>query len=434
MRLKRTGRWWLLVSLALLLVLSGLALRSGHLIALALPLLIVLAAGIYQGLDTRQLRLEVHRSLSRSQLPAGQPASVGLEVLNTGTDLDSVRLRDLTPLGLTVTSGETEHRGALAQTQRCRWEYTVQAERGLFEFGALRVQVQDWLGLTQLELDLPAPGRLAVLPRSVVLDPIAIRPRRTRVYAGTVKARESGAGIEFFGTREYQPGDELRWINWKASARYQALGQAKLISNAFEQERASDVGIVLDARQASYLRDGQGLFEAAIVAAASVASSLLESGNRVALLIYGDFLSWTMPGYGARQQQKILQALTAARPGKSAVFAELDNLPVRLFPAGSQIVILSPLLPDDPPFIEHLRARGYQVLLISPDPISFELPRLELRLPEVQLALRIARLEREATLTRLRRAGVRVANWEIERPLRAALRTALARRWTRWAK
>jgi len=400
-----------------------------------LPLLIVLAAGIYGGLDARPLHLEVSRQLSRSQLSAGQQVTVRLEVLNTGTDLDFVRLRDLTPPGLRVTSGKREHRATLAQAQRCRWEYTVQARRGLFEFGGLRVQVQDWLGLTQLELDLPAPGRLAVLPESVVLDPIAIRPRRTRVYAGTVKARESGSGIEFFGTREYQPGDELRWVNWKASARYQASGQAKLISNAFEQERAADVGIVLDARQASYPRDGQGrLFEAAIVAAASVAGSLLKSGNRVALLIYGDFLSWTMPGYGERQQQKVLQALTAAHLGKSAVFAELDNLPVRLFPTGSQIVVLSPLLPDDLPFVEHLRARGYQVLLISPDPISFELPRLELRRPEVQLALRIARLEREAMLIQLRRAGMRVANWEIERPLRAALRLALARRWTRWAK
>lgn len=433
MSIKRTGGWRLLMGLALALIILGLALRQGRLIALALPFLIMLGAGIYASPNPRHLRLSARRMLSREQARGGEEISVALEIVNRGPDLDQVKFIDRVPSGLMIVGGEPSHSGPLVAGESLRWEYAVSSDRGLFEFSGLYVVASDWLGLSRLELALPAPGRVAVLPDYEELERLAIQPRRTRIYAGAVKARESGSGVEFFGTREYQPSDELRWINWKASARREASAQPQLISNAFEQERAADVGIILDARQMSYVQNGdRALFEAAIKATASLARLLLRLGNRVALLPYGDFLAWTVPGYGKRQEQKLLEALTAVRLGKSAVFAELDNLPVRLFPSGSQIVIVSPLLPEDVPFIRHLRARGYQVLLVSPDPITFELARLDRHPAAVQLAARIARLEREAILTQLRQSGVQVVDWDIELPLRAALRVALGRRWARW--
>jgi len=62
-----------------------------------------------------------------------------------------------------------------------------------------------------------------------------------------------------------------------------------------------------------------------------------------------------------------------------------------------------------------LRAREYQVMLISPDPISFELAYLPKR-PEVALAGRIARLERIMVLQKLKRAGVQVWEWMWRNP------------------
>ncbi|OGF53231.1 MAG: hypothetical protein A2Z21_09695 [Candidatus Fraserbacteria bacterium RBG_16_55_9] len=433
MTMKRTNGWRLVMGLALALIILGLALRQGTFIALALPFLITLAVGIYTSPNPQNVRLNAQRWLSREQAQGSEEISVTLAVLNAGERLDQVQLVDRAPSGLKLVRGEPYRSGPLAAGETLRWEYTASAERGLFTFSNVHASVTDWLGLTCLELDLPALGRLAVLPGYEKLEEISIRPRRTRVYAGTVKARESGAGVEFFGTRQYQPGDELRWINWKASARREASAQAQLITNAFEQERAADVGIVLDARQASYVQDGdRALFEAAVRAAASLARLLLRLGNRVALLTYGDFLAWAVPGYGKLQEQKILESLTPVSLGNSAVFAELDNLPVRLFPRGSQIVIVSPLLEEDVPFLKHLRAQGYQVLLISPDPINYEMKRLDRRVAAVELAERIARLERETVLTQLRRAGIQVVDWDIEHPLRAALQGALGRRWARW--
>ena len=120
------------------------------------------------------------------------------------------------------------------------------------------------------------------------------------------------------------------------------------------------------------------LFEHSVLAAGSLADALLQQGNRVGLLVYSQYLHWTLPGYGKLQRERILQALAGAAPGASQIFDGLQYLPTRLFPAESQIVLVSPLVEDDYLTLVQLRARGYQVMVVSPDPVGFEarlLPR-----------------------------------------------------------
>ena len=141
---------------------------------------------------------------------------------------------------------------------------------------------------------------------------------------------------------------------------------------------------------------------------------VLRQGNRVGLLIYGHAIEWTFPGYGKIQREKVLRALAQARTGDRAALASLADIPTRLFPARSQIILISPLQPGDAMPILHMRAHGYEVLVISPDPVAFEANVFG---PRAALAVRIARIERQALLQRLYLAGVRVVNWNVETPL-----------------
>ena len=78
----------------------------------------------------------------------------------------------------------------------------------------------------------------------------------------------------------------------------------------------ADVGIVLDGRERSNLfAGGRSLFEHSVVASAALADAFLTQGNRVGLLIYSQYLQWTVPGYGKLQRERILQALSGAAPG-----------------------------------------------------------------------------------------------------------------------
>jgi uncharacterized protein (DUF58 family) len=78
------------------------------------------------------------------------------------------------------------------------------------------------------------------------------------------------------------------------------------------------------------------------------------------------------PGYGRIHKDRILKALAKANPGKNYALDNLALLPTRFFPAKSQIVVISPLSPQDIPVYIQMRARGYAVIVVSPDPVAFE--------------------------------------------------------------
>jgi uncharacterized protein (DUF58 family) len=232
-----------------------------------------------------------------------------------------------------------------------------------------------------------------------------------------------GPGVEFFGVREYQTGDSPRWINWRASAHHSTA----LFSNEFEQERVADVGIVLDGRiRTNLFGNGQSLFEHSVTATAALADAFLAQGNRVSLLQYGQFLQWTLPGYGKLQRERILQALAHAETGGSQIFSDLSYIPTQMFPAHSQVVLVSPLHEDDLDMLIQLRARGYQVLVISPDPVAFELSGLPMD-KNSALAARIVRMERDLLLQRLQRAGIQLLNWDVSKPFDKVVQGHLGR-------
>ena len=73
-----------------------------------------------------------------------------------------------------------------------------------------------------------------------------------------------------------------------------------------------------------------------------------------------------------------------------------------------------------------LRARGYQLLVISPDPISFEQRGLDEQ-PETATATRLAQIERALLLQRCRRSGVTVIDWPADLPFQQIAEAALSR-------
>jgi len=404
------------------LVFLGLALLRGGPIALAIPLLVYLGAGLLLGPPGRA-SLRVTRTLGADRVRPGEPVSVTLTVENPGADLEEVTIRDRVPPGLKVVEGETSALGPLPSGGKLVLEYTLKGPRGSYRFGGAEITVGDPFRIRPRTEVWEAPRQLFVLPEARALRRVEIRPRQTRLHAGLIPARRGGPGAEFYGVREYQPGDPLRSLNAWAVAR----DPETLYITEFEQERSADVGLIVDARRRADARVGSAsLFEHSVEAAAALADAFLQGGHRVGLLVYGGHLDWTFPGTGRVQREKILRTLARARLGESLVFEGFDYLPTRLFPARSQIVLVSPLLPGDETRLIALRARGYAVLIVSPDPVSFEargFPDDE----TTRLAVRIARVERTLLLRRLQRAGIVVVDWDVEVPFVRAVQATLAR-------
>jgi uncharacterized protein (DUF58 family) len=268
---------------------------------------------------------------------------------------------------------------------------------------------------------LTTDGELFILPPTLRLRRVAIRPRRTRVYSGVIPARQGGTGVEFFGVRDYQTGDSPRRINWHATARH----QQGIYSNEFEQERVVDVGIVLDGRRPTNVFGQRSIFEHSVLAAAALTDAFLNTGNRVGMLFYGKQSVWILPGYGKYQSERILHDLSRCREGDSMAFTSLF-VPGHLFPPHSQLVLISPLATADFNFLAELRMRGYHLLVISPNPVLFEYEVLP-RNTETLLAKRIVQMQRTVLIQRLRGLGVRVVDWDVSQPFEQVARRDLER-------
>jgi len=394
------------IGLYLFLVVGFFAL-NGDLVALAIPLAVYLLAALLQSPD--ELKLQVVRTLSTACVSQDMPVDVTVAIQNSGGHLAEILVSDTLPEGLTLVEGDLRVAGRLAPGEVLTLRYTVKGQRGSYEFNAIQIVATEPLGLFRRRARVAAPEVLLVLPEVLRLRRVPIRPLQTRGYAGPIPARVGGAGVDFYGVREYQPGDPQRWINWRISARH----PRSLFTNEFEQERVADVGVILDARRRSDFHvNGESLFEHSVRAAAALAGVFLNDGDRVTMLIYGRGLEWTFPGYGKVQREQILRILARAKTGDSLVFESLDYLPTRLFAAKSQLVLVSPLCEEDPQMLTRLRARGYQVLVVSPNPIRFEARTLGDRDLD-KLAVRIASLERVLLLRKLRNAGIPVVDWDV---------------------
>jgi len=403
------------------LILFGLLTLRGDILALSIPMVIYLLIGLVRA--PQKIGLTVERKLSVERTGADMPVKVTLTITNTGDVLEDILITDKLSPRLKILDGSARHLLHLAKGQTIILTYTVSGPRGYYPFPGIRVEVRDHFGLVNREETVSTPGQLFVLPSVLRLKNIVIRTRKTRVYSGSIPARVGGPGVEFFGLREYQAGDSPRWINWRASARH----TFNMYSNEFEQERVADVGIILDGRQKTNIFDkDHSLFEHSVLAAAALADVLLSQGNRVGLLNYGRLLHWTFPGYGKIQRERILQALAQAQVGSSTVFSELEYIPARLFPTHSQIILVSPMNADDVNVLVQLRARGYQVMVISPDPVAFELSYLPQN-ESVHLAARLQRMERKLLIQKLQRAGIQVLDWDISQPFDQVAKRRLGR-------
>lgn len=426
---------WLLLAAVFFLALAGLATQRGDLAALALPLLAYLGVAVWfappgnapvsaeSPQETQpQAPLLARRVIERAHIRLGQLVDTQVQVTNLGSRMEEARLAAPLPAGIQVASGRQSALLTLDPGEGAHLDASLRARRGEFTFRSLHVEISETFGLFSGSFEIPLPGELGVEPEGEALRSFVLRPPQTRGFAGPVPARTGGRGTDFFTVRQYQPGDALRQVNWRASNR----SAQSLYTNVFEQQRITDVGIILDAREPADLRGPQGsLFEHSVRAAVSLTAPILQAGNRLGLLVYGPGMESVFPGYGKVQQRRILRALSRAGAGHNFALESLEHLPTRFFPAGSQIILISPLMPEDPPQVARLCTLGYGVMVISPDSLAFELAPQAVDPHDP--ALRLARVERHIQLQRLQRAGVVVIDWDVSQPLAPLFYTALRR-------
>jgi uncharacterized protein (DUF58 family) len=401
---------------------GGLVLGRVELVAVAAPFVLAAVAApalvrkpevaVETTLD-RERALESEQVLATITLTATAGAERADVLLELPPQLVSERSN---PRAVTLEPGKPR---TLELPLRCaRW--------GAFVLDPPLVRVRDRLGFYAWEARRGGRNALRVYPHVETLHAL-LPPLETQVFVGNQVSRTKGDGIEFADIREWQRGDRLRRINWRASAR-----RRELWVNDQHPERNTDVVLFLDSFTDVPMGE-RGTLDLTVRAATSLAHRYLQRKDRVGIVSFGGFLSWLLPGSGTRQLYRIVDSLLQMNIVLSFAARGVDVLPPRSLPPKALVIALTPLLDSRATAaILDLRARGFDLVVIEVSPVPFvEAGDDQLE----QLSYRLWRLSREALRMRYERAGVPVVEWRDGEPLNVPLEEVAAfRRFARPAR
>ena len=187
--------------------------------------------------------------------------------------------------------------------------------------------------------------------------------------ARTVR-RRAGVGLQHLDHRDYVPGDDVRHIDWRLTARRQ-----RPILRQFEAETSGDWFLLLDA-SSSMVAAGAARWQGAVRATAAMAFALLELGNRVALVAFADAVVAECPiGRGASHFPTIARTLRGLHPAPRGARSNLAACARRIRGTASGFVISDFLGPADlRPGLAALRERCVRLhALLVEDPRELRL-------------------------------------------------------------
>lgn len=401
-------------------LLGALVAGRPELAVLAAPFAVTLALGLRgdpgPGIDVRF-------AIDRQRAIEGDEVEAEIE-LGSLLPVERLELVLIVPRGLEVVSGKNqialrlgwEDVRTLTLSLRCvRW--------GNYQLGDIRVRGRDRLGLATWEQQFRQPQALRVYPKPETLRQL-VPPASTQPTTGNQVARVKGEGLEFADLRAFSPGDRVRSINWRASARH-TIASGELIVNERHPERNADVILFLDTFAEARTGTASTL-DLAVRASATLATRYLERRDRVGLVSFGGMLRWLVPGMGVTQRYRIIDALLESEVVFNYAWKDVSIVPARMLPSQALVLAVSPLIDDrSVTALLDLRARGHDLAVIEVSPVPFAEPGDS---EADQLAYRLWLLHREELRSRYQALGVAVASWREDLPLDAPLEEVRAYR------
>ncbi|QNK50018.1 DUF58 domain-containing protein [Brevibacterium sp. PAMC23299] len=203
--------------------------------------------------------------------------------------------------------------------------YTLEnLQRGEHSFQSIRFWIGDFIGLVEKEAIYSLPLKITVFPRYHELAYSDLdRVFNQGAVVSTKKTQREHSVVS--GVREYQPGDQLSWINWKATAR-----TSEIMTKEFEVQKNRDVFIMLDEKPSD-------LFEESIEMAASLAHAMLKKGMEVGYVSRGSRLIIPATA-GNKQKRKIFYRLAKEKPG--VVNTLNENFRKGILPANAAVIFI----------------------------------------------------------------------------------------------
>jgi uncharacterized protein (DUF58 family) len=350
------GDYWIYTALLILIV--SLAL---HQVPLALVSLLFILTGVVSRLWNKYClhRIEYKRRLSHHQVFFGEEIVFEIEVTNRKPlPLAWLQIEDELPERVTLLKGKAMdsvddrvtlsnifpigmyHRVTRRFPMRCK-------ARGAFAFGPTRIRSGDLFGFFRRDKLIDTVDYLIVYPRLVPLEKLGIPSRQ---LFGDIRLKQHlfQDPVLTAGVREYQPGDSLKRIHWKSTARI-----GRLQTKIYEPTTTVDISIFLDVRtlKAPLWGSVYQLQEIGIITAASISQHALQAGFRVGLYVnqitrFSQGMVTVPHSQHPDQLPRILEALAQLHQVETIPIARHIRQEASSLPWGTTLVVIS-AMPDE---------------------------------------------------------------------------------------
>jgi len=216
-----------------------------------------------------------------------------------------------------------------------------------------------------------------VIPKEI-LDKVRLIEIRTRnmmnnLFAGEYHSVFKGRGMEFAEAREYQPGDDVRHIDWNVTAR---VGSPFI--KVFDEEREMTVMLLVDVSASGAFGSQQQMKgEVGVEVSALLAFSAIQNNDRVGLLIFTDEVEvFVPPKKGRKHVLRVIRELLYFQPQgrRTSIAGALEYLG-RVLHRRSVVFVVSDF--QDKGYetaLRHLSRRHDLIAVSLSDPREWRLP------------------------------------------------------------
>ena len=252
-------------------------------------------------------------------------------------------------------------------------------KRGVYRVQSFEVTALDPLGVFAFTSHVACDAELVVYPMPQTLESLALTGTDRYGWQEFTVIALRGSSVDPSGVREYAPGDPLRRIHWRQTAR---TGKLSVIE--FEEPQSVNLVIALDLMRGTEVGEGLATtLEYGVRLAASMAQEATQQGASVQLLTAAEpdreeetalsLMMAAVPGRGVQQFYTILDALArveanATRPISALIGGEEGS---RLLPGTSLLVLTSQLDPQLPAVLSRYAATGANVSVVYIAPETF---------------------------------------------------------------
>lgn len=199
-------------------------------------------------------------------------------------------------------------KGFLSAKSEVVLDYTLTpTERGRYQFGKTNVFVSSPLGFFERKIVLHTEGHIKVYPSFLRLKQFSLQNFKAHINEiGQKKVRKLGHSMEFEQIKNYVAGDDIRTINWKATAKSQ-----KLMVNQYIDEKSQQIYCVIDTGRVMKMPfNGLSLLDYAVNASLVISNVVLQNQDRAGIFTFSkDIKNLVKAERRTNQLQKISESL-----------------------------------------------------------------------------------------------------------------------------